>query len=101
MSKDFGWFPQARWSREVFAPSDTAVLTDAPCPPPARIAAAPFFGVLSAAATGGLTLIEPRSLGGGARAAYRIAMAAVTGAYTAATVPLEPRWTRASGPPSG
>lgn len=89
MSKDFGWFAQAPWSRGVFAPSDTAVLTDAPCPPPARIAAAPFFGALSAAAIGGLTLIEPRTLGGGARAAYRIATAAISGAYTATTVPLD------------
>jgi hypothetical protein len=88
MPKDFGFVSQAPWSRDVFAPSDTALLTDAPWPP-TRLATAPLFGALAAAAVGGLTLIEPRALGGGARAAYRIATAAITGTYTAATLPLD------------
>ncbi|MGM7666403.1 hypothetical protein [Microbacterium sp. A93] len=57
----------------------------ADAPPP--LAASPWFAAASAAAIGGLSLIEPRGLGSGAKAAYRITTAALTGAYTAATLP--------------
>ncbi|VXA90909.1 hypothetical protein [Citricoccus sp. K5] len=53
-----------------------------------RLATSSAFAVASAAAIGGLTLIEPRHLGPGAQAAYRITTAALTGAYTAATLPV-------------
>jgi hypothetical protein len=89
MPKDFGFVAHAPWSGGAFAPSNHAVLHSRSYLPPARLAATPLFGVLSATAIGGLTLIEPRNLGNGAKAAYRIATAALTGAYTAATLPLD------------
>lgn len=51
------------------------------------LAARPAFAVAAATAIGGLTLVDPRHLGSGARSAYRITTAALTGAYTAATLP--------------
>ncbi|WP_313816667.1 hypothetical protein [Citricoccus sp.] len=74
MTESFGWFADAPLSGQTFAP-----------PPP--LAARPLFAVASAAAFGGLSLVEPRPLGSGARAAYRITTAALTGAYTAAILP--------------
>lgn len=70
-----------------------------------RLATSPWFAAASAATIGGLTLIEPRHLGRGARSAYRITTAALTGAYTAATLPpgvpagLPARYTDAPGAP--
>ena len=70
-----------------------------------RLATSPLFAAASAAAFGGLTLVEPRHLGPGAQAAYRITTAALTGAYTAATLPagttvgMPARYTDAPGAP--
>lgn len=74
MPQNFGWFAYAPLSGQAFTP-------------PQPLAASPWFAAASAAALGGLTLIEPRHLGPGAQAAYRITTAAITGAYTAATLP--------------
>lgn len=74
MPQDFGWFAYAPLSDQTFAPR-----------PP--LAASPVFAAASAAAIGGLTLIEPRHLGPGAQSLYRITTAALTGAYTAAILP--------------
>ncbi|GAA1667546.1 hypothetical protein GCM10010977_13930 [Citricoccus zhacaiensis] len=74
MPQNFGWFAYAPLSGQAFTP-------------PQPLAASPWFAAASAAAIGGLTLVEPRHLGPGAQAAYRITTAAITGAYTAATLP--------------
>ncbi|MGW9550992.1 hypothetical protein ACWG8W_08055 [Citricoccus zhacaiensis] len=87
MPQNFGWFAYAPRSGSTFAPSTKAVLYQDSNASPRRLAASRCFAAASAAAFGGLTLVEPRGLGLGAKAAYRITTAAVTGAYTAATMP--------------
>ncbi|NUL45631.1 hypothetical protein F7P69_10550 [Cellulosimicrobium funkei] len=92
MPQTFGWFAYAPLSGQTFTP-------------PQPLAASPWFAVASAAAIGGLTLVEPRHLRPGAQAAYRITTAALTGAYTAATLPagttagMPARYTDAPGTP--
>jgi hypothetical protein len=54
-----------------------------------RLAESPVFAAASTAAVLGLTLVDPRRLGGAAQAAYRLATAAFTGGYVAATVPAD------------
>ncbi|MFC0247775.1 hypothetical protein ACFFIO_04605 [Citricoccus parietis] len=88
MPQNFGWFAYAPRSGSTFAPSAKAVLYQDSNVSPRRLAASRCFAAASAVAFGGLTLVEPRSLGLGAKAAYRITTAALTGAYTAATLPV-------------
>lgn len=87
MPQNFGWFASAPRSSNAFAPSSQAVLHQEAALGSRPVAASPWFAAASVAAIGGLTLIEPRHLGSGARAVYRITTAALTGAYTAATLP--------------
>ncbi len=86
MTKTLGWLARSPLSRGTFAPSDRAVLRTDP-EPVADPTASPWFLAASSLAVAGLTLVEPRNLGPGARAAYRITTAALAGAYTAATLP--------------
>lgn len=105
MPQSFGWFTYAPRPSGFFAPSNQAVLHQEAALGDRPLATSPWFAAASAAAIGGLTLIEPRSLGLAARAAYRITTAALTGAYTAAIMPagvpagMPARYTDAPCPP--
>ncbi|MGD6980577.1 MULTISPECIES: hypothetical protein [Citricoccus] len=54
-----------------------------------RLAEHPAFAAASTVAVVGLSLIDPRRLDGAAQTAYRLATAAFTGGYVAATVPVD------------
>ncbi|NUL44350.1 hypothetical protein F7P69_03975 [Cellulosimicrobium funkei] len=74
-------------SGSPFVQSSEAVLYQDPAVAPRGLEASPYFAAASAVAFGGLTLVEPRGLGLAGKAAYRITAAALSGAYTAATLP--------------